>query len=117
MCLSLNQNDNEKFVGVGRGYVIKQRDGKSRYQIYLKFEKESLKIYEITQPEYMSAMNAHKETVAGEVAIDMIDDKVAKTVKAGWNPGNNEDMDDVDKVLKEVIASEHGDDEDEGKTT
>jgi hypothetical protein len=40
-CISLNQNDNEKLLGIGRGYVIKQRDGKSRYQIYLRFDKEN----------------------------------------------------------------------------
>lgn len=114
-CLSLNQNDNEKAIGIGRGYVIKQRDGKSRYQIYLRFDRESLKIYEIKQNEYLSLMNAHKETVSDGVSIDMIDAKIKKTVKAGWNPGNNEDL---DEILAETLNSTHGEDEiDEGKTT
>lgn len=115
-CLSLNQNDNEKKLGIGRCYVIKQRDGESRYVIYLKFDKESLKIYEIKQREYISAMNAQKEMLNDSVTMDMIDDKIIEnTVKSGWNPGNNEDMKDIDDVLTENINSPYG--EDEGSTT
>lgn len=117
-CISLNQNDTEKLLGLGRGYVIKQRDGLSRFQIYLRFDKESLKIYQIQREEYMSALNNHKEKAADGVGIDMIGDKVTKVVKNGWAPGNNEDMDDIDNVLKETISSTHGEDEiDDGKTT
>ncbi len=71
-CFSLNQNDNEKQLGIGRCYVIKQRDGKSRYQIYLRFNKENLKITEITQQEYMQILNAHSEYVSEETKIDMV---------------------------------------------
>lgn len=84
-CMSLNQNDNEKLLGLGRGYIIKQRDGKSRYQIYLSFNKESLKITEITREEYLKALNAHKEYVSEETKIDMV-------VKGGYKP--KEDGDD-----------------------
>lgn len=93
-CLSLNQNDNEKLLGIGRGYVIKQRDGKSRYQIYLRFNKETLKITEIKRDEYLAALNAHKEYVSEETKIDMVVKK--------WKPSEEEDAKDIDAVLSEV---------------
>lgn len=78
-CISLNQNDTEKTLGIGRAYVIKQRDGKSRYQFWLSFNRENLKITEITQNEYLEVMNKHKEFVTDDVKIDMI-------TKKGWKP-------------------------------
>lgn len=72
MCLSLNQNDIEKELGIGRGYIIKQRDGKSRYQIYLRFDKENLRITEISLDRYKEIRNAHKESVSQDVEIDQI---------------------------------------------
>jgi replicative DNA helicase len=104
-CISLNQNDNEKQLGIGRGYVIKQRDGKSRYQIYLKFDKESLQITETTREEYLAKLNAQKEYVSEETKVDM--------VKSTWKP--SEDEKDIDKVLEETLAEK--DDEDYGSTT
>ena len=83
-CISLNQNDSEKFLGIGRGYVIKQRDGKSRFQIYLSFDKESLRIQEIHQNEYRLRLNAHKEYASTEVETDMVRD-IDKNKKA-WKP-------------------------------
>lgn len=71
-CISLMQNDNEKILGIGRAFVIKMRDGKSRYQFYLGFNKENLKITEINQQEYIQALNAHKEYVSEEVRVDMV---------------------------------------------
>lgn len=76
-CLSLNQNDNEKELGIGRGYVIKQRDGKSRYQIYLRFDKESLRITEMTQEAYRSLMSSRKDRVSEDVKFDMVDRIIA----------------------------------------
>lgn len=80
-CLSLNQNDNEKLLGIGRGYVIKQRDGKSRYQIYLKFDKENLRITEITQNEYLAILNAHKDFATDDIQIDQISAKGWKSAE------------------------------------
>ncbi len=71
-CLSLNQNDSEKELGVGRGYVIKQRDGKSRYQIYLRFDKESLRITELAPDTYRSLLSSRKDTVSEDIKIDRI---------------------------------------------
>jgi KaiC/GvpD/RAD55 family RecA-like ATPase len=96
-CVSLNQNDNEKLLGIGRGYVIKQRDGKSRYQIYLKFDKETLRITEITREEYKAKLNAQKEVVSEETKVDMVVEH--------WKPSDTDD-DDIKDVLNENIQQE-----------
>jgi len=71
-CFSIMQNDGEKLLGIGRMYVIKQRDGLSRFQIYLGFNKENLKITEIHATTYMQALNSHKESVVDDVKMDHI---------------------------------------------
>lgn len=82
-CLSLNQNDSENHLGLARGYVIKERDGKSRYQFYLKFDKENLRITEISHHKYREMLNKHKDYVSEEVKIDQ--------VVTGWAPSAEED--------------------------
>lgn len=77
-CISLNQNDNEQLLGIGRAYKIKERDGKSRYQFYLKFDKNNLRISEISHEKYREALSAHKEYVSEEVKVDQ--------VVTGWAP-------------------------------
>jgi len=77
-CISLNQNDIEKELGLGRAYVIKQRDGKSRYQIFLRFDKENLRITQIAKDTYLSMRNSHKERVNDEVEIDAIHNYTGK---------------------------------------
>lgn len=74
-CISLNQNDNEKKLGIGRGYVIKQRDGESRYQFYLKFDKMNLQITEIQDWEYGDALNKQKNYASDEMEIDKVMNK------------------------------------------
>lgn len=75
-CFSLNQNDTEKKLGIGRCYVIKQRDGKSRYQFHLRFDPENLRITEISDMTYKQAMNTYKEKTEEEVIVDRV----------GWKP-------------------------------
>lgn len=87
-CISLNQNDSEKFLGIGRGYVIKQRDGKSRFQIYLKFNKENLRITEIQHDEYKYELNSQKQYVSEGVQTDLVRDIEAS--KKRWNPKTEE---------------------------
>ena len=96
-CFSLNQNDVEKLLGLGRLYVIKQRDGKSRYMIRLRFDQENLKITNLSQDKYLDILNSHKKTVEGDVVIDHMtvvteEDKIeaVMTRGAGWEPGRGE---------------------------
>ncbi len=80
-CISLNQNDSEKHLGIGRAYVIKQRDGESRFQIYLQFNKDSLRIVEIDRHDYLNILNNHKEYASEETNIDMVKDMAQKKMK------------------------------------
>ena len=86
-CISLNQNDSEQHLGIGRGYKIKERDGKSRYQFYLRFDKQNLRITEISHQKYREILSSHKEYVSEEVEVDKI--------VTGWAPG-----DDADKATQ-----------------
>jgi KaiC/GvpD/RAD55 family RecA-like ATPase len=92
-CISLNQNDTEKLLGIGRAYVIKQRDGKSRFQIFLSFDKESLRIQEIHENEYKFKLNSHKEYASMQVETDMVRD-IDKNKKK-WKPKN-----DISEVME-----------------
>lgn len=69
---SLNQNESEKALKLGRMGVMKQRFGQSGYQIYIHFDPECLKITEISKETYKSRMNSRTEKVSDEVAIDMV---------------------------------------------
>lgn len=83
--ISLNQNDSEKSLNLGRGYVIKQRDGKSRYQIYLKFDKDCLRITEIHKDTYLDMMNKRKAEASGAAEIPDFDSQV-DSVRTGFKP-------------------------------
>jgi replicative DNA helicase len=97
-CFSLNQNDVEKLLGLGRCYVIKQRDGKSRFMIRLRFDLENLKITEISQDKYLDILNRHKKTAEDEVVVDHMSTMVSEEDKidavmnrgSGWEPGQGE---------------------------
>lgn len=49
---SLNQNPAEKALGIGRVFVVKHRDGRSRYSFPFKQDPETLDIFEITDETY-----------------------------------------------------------------
>ena len=73
-CLwSINQQVIEKDAQVGRMFVIKHRNGKSRFAFYVKFgfkdalDVATLDIEEITKEEYMREMNLVKENKSGDV--------------------------------------------------
>jgi len=94
--ISLNQNDSEKSLQLGRGYVIKQRDGKSRYQIYLKFDKDCLRISEIHRDTYLDMMNKRKAEASGEAEIPDFDSQV-DSIKKGFTPQSALEEEDDDK--------------------
>jgi replicative DNA helicase len=72
--IALMQNDMEKQMGVGRGYVIKLRDGKSRFDFYLSFDQENLRITEIHKETYKGIMVKSQETIVDELETDKIKD-------------------------------------------
>lgn len=72
-CVSLNQNKNENSVNIGRMWVIKQRNGKSRYMLYLKFDPENLRIYQIHHDLYRDLNSRKKDNISESVEKDMMD--------------------------------------------
>ena len=83
--ISLNQNESEKALNIGRAYVVKQRDGKSRYQIYVKFDKDCLRITQIHRDTYLDMMNKRKADASGTTEIPSFEDQV-DNVKNGFKP-------------------------------
>lgn len=75
--IAISQNDAEKSVFLGRGSVMKQRFGKSGFDFYLAFDKEALRITEVSHTDYKGKMASRTEKISDEVAID----KVVKTYK------------------------------------
>ena len=73
-CLTLNQNDRESAMGVGRGWIEKQRNGKKHYTIYLRFDPKTLKISEISKETYTDMMTTQREKVVDEIGVDMVKD-------------------------------------------
>jgi len=71
-CWSINQNDIENKIDppVGRMYIIKHRDGKSRYLFPIEFDTKTLKIREVHWDTYKGRMSKYSDKAAKEVAID-----------------------------------------------
>jgi len=78
-CISLNQNKNEKAVNIGRMWVIKQRNGKSRYMMYVGFNPENLRIIQIHHDTYKDLNSRKKTEISESVEKDMMD-KIVKGV-------------------------------------
>ena len=53
---SLNQNDDEKFKGVARLFVVKHRNGRSKYLIHVKIDQSTFQMVEITEAEYTAIL-------------------------------------------------------------
>lgn len=51
-CWSLNQMQNEKEAGIGRVFVIKHRHGRSRFELHIQYNPQTLALTEISRAEY-----------------------------------------------------------------
>lgn len=83
--VTINQHNKEKDIGVGRFFVAKARSGPSRYKFYVDYNKESLKITEITKREYDERIKkyiAEEKKYAGDVALDDQADEIARMVRS-----------------------------------
>ena len=71
---TLNQTAQEQKAEVGRVFVAKARNGKSRFgfKVHFGFKSQTLVIDEISDSRYADLMNRVKETDADEVAIDNV---------------------------------------------
>lgn len=92
MLWSLNQRDDEKAQGVGRCFVIKHRNGVSRFVLNMKWDPDTLRIEEISENAYRAKLNDHKEKVIQDVAID--------GVITGTGPVDGDFFDGVKKKTK-----------------
>ena len=70
--ISLNQNDAESSVNLGRIWVIKERYGKKRYEICVNFDPVNLRITEISRETYKSRMANRSDKVSQEVQVDLV---------------------------------------------
>ena len=58
-CWSINQMQAEKDAGIARIFVIKHRHGKSRFTLHAKFDKETLRMDQISKDQYDKILKEH----------------------------------------------------------
>lgn len=103
-CISLNQNKSEKAMNIGRMWIMKQRNGRAKYMVYLRFDPETLRIYEIHHETYKDLNSRKQETIGESVEQDMMNKiikgvessndaaKQAAKVAKGWKPTDEEEL-------------------------
>lgn len=72
---SINQSANEKAMNLGRIFVVKHRDGNSRYQIFFKQNKETLDFNEISQQAHGEMMSEFRVRKADSTEIVKVEGK------------------------------------------
>lgn len=92
---TLNQVETEQRAGVGRVYVAKTRNGKSRFffKICYNYEPQTLNLHEVSDEQYRMRMNRVKDMASESVQIDQIvtggpEYKAKKQEK--WEPSDGE---------------------------
>lgn len=94
---SINQQTIEKDAEVGRAFVIKHRNGKSRFPFKLGFDYKmgTLDIFEISKEKYREAMSTIQEKKADEIQMDILNTGKKQRSKRGFKgdaiePGDDE---------------------------
>jgi len=94
---SINQQTIEKDAEVGRAFVIKHRNGKSRFPFKLGFDYKmgTLDIFEISKEKYREAMSTIQEKKADEIQMDTLNTGKKQRSKRGFKgdaiePGDDE---------------------------
>ena len=90
--LSINQTNDQKEAGLGRIFVVKLRDGRSRYRFFVDFDHKTLKITEIPfdvyKPRWTEFMHNKKEEIASST-MDGDAAEYAKAMKAQKKAASN----------------------------
>jgi hypothetical protein len=92
---SINQQVLEKDAEVGRIFVIKHRNGRSRFSFKIGFDYKigTLDMFEISKDTYRERMNLVQEKKAEEVTMDNVGDASSggkkQRSKKGFNPEND----------------------------
>lgn len=86
---TLNQTDVEKSACVGRVFVAKSRNGKSRVHFKIKYDydKQTLWVESCSHEHYKNRMSKIKEKIASNVEIDVVE----KIIKP-WSPTDGEEV-------------------------
>jgi hypothetical protein len=78
---SINQTNDQKECGIGRVFIIKLRDGKSRYKFYVDYDQNTLKITELSFDAFKQRWNDYKHNKQEEVASHTMDGEAAEIAK------------------------------------
>jgi replicative DNA helicase len=101
---TINQTIKEKSACVGRVFIPKHRNGKSRYAFKIGFDYRdtcTLRMFQISNEAYLARMNEAKEEAVEEIDFEKIKatrlrqkadegDEVPAKPKGTWEPGKNE---------------------------
>ena len=88
-CIMLMQNDTEAKLNIGRGWVEKQRHGDSKYMIFIRFDRKTLRFTEITKEQYLEALSSRKAEVVTSIddamkpSVMTEEEKVAEVISPG----------------------------------
>lgn len=75
---SINQTNDQKECGLGRVFVIKLRDGKSRYRFFIDYDYNTLKISEISFEEFTSRWKDYKHNKQEEISSNTMDGEASE---------------------------------------
>lgn len=78
---SINQTNDQKECGLGRVFVIKLRDGNSRYRFFVDYNYKTLKINEITIDEFKLRWQDYKHNKQEDVASNTMDGEASEIAK------------------------------------
>ncbi len=93
---SLNQTVDEKGASVGRGFVIKHRNGRSRFPFKMGYDYDlgTLDVFEITPQSYKEKRNVYKEEKKTEESLgEEFEEKVKKPGQRGRKPFQAKELD------------------------
>lgn len=83
---SINQLDEEKECGLARVYVIKHRDGKSRFIVHVEFNYDTLKMRQISENKYKTIYSKYKNEKTGTVTQAMREAEAEKIMSGKKKP-------------------------------
>lgn len=90
---SINQTTKEKAAGVGRIFVVKHRNGKSRYHFHYSQDKDTLVMQPITQAVWNDRVSAIKELKDNDQVVGGMN--IPDATQTQWEPNGGEPQNDA----------------------
>lgn len=78
---SINQTNDQKECGLGRVFIAKLRDGKSRYRFFVNYNYKTLKISEISFEEFKLRWQDYKHNKQEDVAANTMEGEASEIAK------------------------------------